>query len=85
MKPKRSMSKKLYEIMSQVFSVSVSEINDQSSPETIERWDSFNGLVLVDELESAFNVKFTVSEITDVQTTADIKRHLRNHGVILDD
>ena len=79
------MSKKLYEIMSRVFSVPISEINDQSSPETIERWDSFNGLVLVDELESTFNVKFTVSEITDVQTTADIKRHLRNHGVILDD
>lgn len=79
------MSKKLYEIMSRVFSVPILEINDQSSPETIERWDSFNGLVLVDELESTFNVKFTVSEITDVQTTADIKRHLRNHGVILDD
>jgi len=79
------MSKKLYEIMSRVFSVPISEINDQSSPETIERWDSFNGLVLVDELESAFNIKFTVSEITDVQTTVDIKRHLRNHGVILDD
>jgi len=79
------MSKKLYEIISRVFSVPISEINDQSSPETIERWDSFNGLVLVDELESIFNVKFTVSEITDVQTTADIKRHLRNHGVILDD
>lgn len=79
------MSKKLYEIISRVFSVPISEINDQSSPETIERWDSFNGLVLVDELESAFNIKFTVSEITDVQTTADIKRHLRNHGVILDD
>lgn len=79
------MSKKLYEIMSRVFSIPILEINDQSSPETIERWDSFNGLVLVDELESTFNVKFTVSEITDVQTTADIKRHLRNHGVILDD
>lgn len=79
------MSKKLYEIMSRVFSIPISEINDQSSPVTIERWDSFNGLVLVDELESTFNVKFTVSEITDVQTTADIKRHLRNHGVILDD
>ena len=79
------MSQKLYEIMSRVFSVPISEINDQSSPETIERWDSFNGLVLVDELESTFNVKFTVSEITDVQTTTDIKRHLRNHGVILND
>ena len=26
--------------------VPVSEINDESSPETIENWDSFRGLVL---------------------------------------
>jgi len=79
------MSKKLYEIISRVFSVSISEINDQSGPENIERWDSFNALVLVDELESEFNIKFTVDEITDVSIVSDIKRHLKNHGVNLDD
>lgn len=78
------MSKKLYEIISRVFSVSSLEINDQSGPENIERWDSFNALVLVDELESEFSIKFTVDEITDVSTVADIKRHLKNHGVNLD-
>ncbi len=57
------MSEKLYDIISKVFSVPLTEINDESSPETIESWDSFNGLVLVDDLESNFNVKFTVSEI----------------------
>ena len=41
------MSEKLYSIISKVFNVSVSEINDDSGPETIESWDSFNGLVLV--------------------------------------
>ena len=53
-------------IVAKVFSMPESEINDQSSPENIESWDSFNGLVLVDELESHFKVKFTISEITDV-------------------
>ena len=62
-----------------------SEINDQSSPENIESWDSFNGLALVDELENHFNVKFTISEITDVQNVADIKRHLKNHNIDLDE
>jgi len=79
------MSKKLYDIISKVFSVQISEINDESSPETIEYWDSFNGLILVDELESNFNIKFSVSEIIDVKNVKDIKRHLNNHGVDLDE
>jgi len=77
------MSEKLYDIISKVFSVQISEINDDSSPETIESWDSFNGLILVDELESNFNIKFSVSEIIDVKNVKDIKRHLNNHGVDL--
>ena len=79
------MGKKLYDIISKVFSVQISEINDESSPETIESWDSFNGLILVDELESNFNIKFSVSEIIDVKNVKDIKRHLNNHGVDLDE
>jgi len=79
------MSKKLYDIISKVFSIQISEINDESSPETIESWDSFNGLILVDELESNFNIKFSVSEIIDVKNVKDIKRHLNNHGVDLDE
>ena len=68
-------------IVAKVFSIPESEVNDQSSPENIESWDSFNGLVLVDELEAHFKVKFTISEITDVKNVADIKRHLKNHNV----
>ena len=79
------MSKKLYDIISKVFFVQISEINDESSPETIESWDSFNGLILVDELESNFNIKFSVSEIIDVKNVKDIKRHLNNHGVDLNE
>ena len=79
------MSNDLYKIITKVFSISESEISDESGPENIESWDSFNGLVLVDELESHFNVKFTISEITDVKNVADIKRHLKNHNVDLDE
>ena len=55
-------------IIAKVFSIPESEVNDQSGPENIELWDSFNGLVLVDELENHFKIKFTISEITDVKT-----------------
>tara|TARA_A100001037_G_C15124843_1_gene625652 strand:- start:184 stop:417 length:234 start_codon:yes stop_codon:yes gene_type:complete len=75
------MERDVYAIISKVFGIPESQINDESGPETIESWDSFNGLVLVDELENHFKIKFTISEITDVKTIADIKRHLKNHNV----
>jgi acyl carrier protein len=79
------MSSKLYETIAQVMSVPISKISDDSSPETIENWDSFHGLVLIDELETVFNIKFTLDEVTNTKTVADIKRNLLNHGVTLFD
>lgn len=79
------MSKILYELISNVLGITVSEINDDSGPENTEGWTSFKGLVLIDSLEKNFNVKFTLDEIYDVKTVLDIKKHLRNHGVNLDE
>jgi acyl carrier protein len=79
------MSKRLYKIISKVLETPESELTDESTPESIENWDSYNGLLLVDELESEFNVKFSVEEVYDVHSIADIKRHLNNHGVVLND
>jgi len=79
------MSNDLYKIIAKVFSISESEISDESGPENIESWDSFNGLVLVDELEDHYNIKFTISEIIDVKNVADIKQRLKNHNVDIDE
>ena len=75
------MSKTVYEVVSKVMNVPSTELNDNSGPETIERWDSYNGLLLVDELESEFNISFSLEEIIDSPNVATIKKHLKNHGV----
>ena len=54
------MSNNLLDIVANVMEVQVSQIDDESGPETIENWDSFRGLILFEELESKFNVKFTL-------------------------
>jgi len=79
------MSEKLYRIISKVMNKPISEINDNSGPESIEGWTSFKGYVLLYELETEFNTKFTIDEAIDVKAVSDIKRHLKNHGVILDE
>jgi acyl carrier protein len=79
------MSKRVYELVAKVTNIESSLINDESGPESIESWTSFKGYVLLNELETEFKVKFTIDEAMDVKNIADIKRHLKNHGIVLDD
>ena len=79
------MSEKLYGIIARVMDVSITEINDNSSPETIPSWDSFNSYILLDELETEFKTEFTIDEATETKNVSDIKIHLKNHGIILND
>ena len=64
--------------------ISPEENNDESGPLNVENWTSFNSYVLLYELEKEFNQKFTMDEAMDVKSVADIKRHLKNHGIQFD-
>ena len=75
------MSSKLYSIIAKVMKVPIDSITDQSTPQSIPNWTSFVGYVLLNELETQFNVKFTIDEVIDVKNISDIKRHLKDHGV----
>ena len=79
------MSEKLYGIIAKVMDIPINEINDNSSPETISSWDSFNSYILLDELEAEFQTEFTIDEVTETKNVSDIKKHLKTHGIILDD
>ena len=68
------MSKKLYDIVSKVFNVNLDRINDDSNPENLEEWDSFNFYVLLDEIENEFDVKFDPDETLDIKKIGDIKK-----------
>ena len=73
----------LYSIISKVLNVTLSEINDESSPESIESWDSFMGYLLLDEIENTFNVKFSLDESLEIKNVGDFKKLLSNHGIVL--
>ena len=79
------MSERLYSIIARVMDVPITEINDNSSPETIPSWDSFNSYILLDELETEFKTEFTIDEVTETKNVSDIKIHLKNHGIVLND
>jgi acyl carrier protein len=72
---------RLKSVLARVLAVGEEKINDDSSPETINSWDSFNGLMLVSELETNFKIKFTMAEVMSVKNVKDIKSALDKHGV----
>ena len=75
------MSEKLYQIISKVFNVESSKINDDTSPENLEEWDSFNFYVLLDELENEFNIKFDLDETLEIKKVGDFKEIFEKHRI----
>ena len=75
------MSEKLYQIVSKVFNVDNSKIDDETSPENLEEWDSFNFYVLLDEIENEFNIKFDLDETLEIKKVGDFKKIFQKHGV----
>ena len=73
--------KKLYLLLSNVLELELEEINEETSPENTESWDSFNALVLVTELEETFNVSFTMDEVQSVKNVKDIINALKDHSI----
>ena len=52
--------------MSAVFEIPVEQIKDDSSPDTIESWDSLKHMNLVISLEEEFEIEFTDDEIIEM-------------------
>ena len=57
------MSEKLKEIMSKVLDLPASEITNQSSPDTVDGWDSIKSINLVVALEEEFEIEFSDEQL----------------------
>jgi acyl carrier protein len=76
-----TLQERLKNLMADVFAVDVSEIDEHSSPDTIERWDSVNHLTLVIALEEQFGVTLSDDDVRDIVSYTAIERVLRDNGV----
>jgi len=75
---------KLFGIISRVFDIPVNEINYESNPENIKNWDSFTGYVLLDEIETNFNISITMEESLKIKKINDFKNILKGKGINFD-
>lgn len=76
-----STEEKLKEVLSKVFLLEKSEINGDLSRKDVDAWDSLTHLMLISEVESAFNVMFSDDDIIGINTVSDLKKTLKKLGV----
>ena len=60
---KNSILNEVRQIVADIFNLPLECITDQSSPDTIEGWDSLQQVNLVVALEQNFNLQFVPEEI----------------------
>lgn len=75
------MENKIKEIMSNVFNVPVEEITTDSSPDTIETWDSLSHMNLILALEQNLGVSFTPEETIEMMSYELILYTLNEKGL----
>ena len=61
-----NIEKRVINVMSSVFGISKEQINENSSPDTIDNWDSLKHMNLVVALEEEFKIEFTDDNITEL-------------------
>jgi len=71
---------KLAKVISGVLKIRPNRISDKTSPKTAKEWDSFGGILLITEIEKAFDIKFSMEEILSIKDVSDIKKILKKHG-----
>jgi len=61
-----SIEERIKNVMAAVFEVPAEQINDDSSPDYIESWDSLKHINLVVALEEEFRIEFLDDEIIEL-------------------
>ena len=74
---------KLKDILAKVLLLDETKISDGMSRKNVKEWDSMAHLMLVSEIESAFEVTMDDDDIMEIQTVGDIKKTLKKLGITI--
>ena len=77
------MRNRVLKVVSQIMNIPVEQINNDSSPETIENWDSLQHLSLILALEEEFNITFSDQEIIEMLSIKIIIKTLKKKKDLL--
>ena len=66
------MTEKVIEVIAKVLDLESSDLTEDSDMENLDAWDSMNHLGVVMEIESGFGIRFSPSEMADLNSVKAI-------------
>lgn len=67
------------EMAAQILGVAASSLTDESSPETIDQWDSLNHLQLITAIEQRFDLTLPMAAVMEIQDMGSLSRIVQSH------
>ncbi len=72
---RKKIAQKTLSVFHAVFGNNV-KINEQTTADEVAKWDSLNHIILIQELEKDFNMKFDLFEIIEIRDVAGMIRYI---------
>ena len=74
---------KLFEIVAGILTIDPKSLSDESSGLNTENWDSLRHIELMLAVETAFGVRFSMSEMVSMRNLGDMRKLLIEKGANL--
>lgn len=68
----KEIALRIKEIIAEILSVSISEINDDTAIGDLIEWDSLHHLQIIAAIEKEFKIRFTPDVMMDLEDVCDI-------------
>ena len=79
--PPVAASDRLRQTIAAVLGVDPSDIDDDSSPDSVATWDSLNHLNLVMAIETEYGISLTAEDAMDMRNVALMRTILKERGI----
>jgi acyl carrier protein len=77
------VSDRLISVFAEVLGVDEASLSDDSSPDTVEKWDSLSAMRLVSAIEETFSVELSTREIMKMSSIRLAREALLRKGVTI--
>ena len=71
----------LIQVFADILEIDPAVLNDDSSPDNVQEWDSLSAMKLVAAIEEKFNVRLSTREIMKMSTIGRARKTLQNKNV----
>ena len=69
----------LKKIFKEIFANNSLDLTDETSPDDIPEWDSLTQVLLVEEVEKAFNITLNMDDIFKIRTFGDFIKIIKEN------